>query len=217
MTAVKSWAAQNQRVHNLPVADLHTYFVVAGGTPVLVHHSGCSIGFTGDTLSDAFTDINKGGGHAIRHLIKDGLIPDKGSVASQFKYFEDNFSQVQGLLPHGLDELGAVLLDTDVYGRGVGLGQGGGDVVPHALDDLRQFEPDGLDVVGYSLDHVAGPGDLREVGVRLVLAAHLPRPGEDLPVMPVHQGPEKAGDGGHQEGAGHHAVIRSGMERERGG
>ncbi|MFF0190290.1 polymorphic toxin-type HINT domain-containing protein, partial [Streptomyces sp. NPDC005244] len=94
VTAVKSWTAPNQRVHNLTIADLHTYYVMAGKTPVLVHNSGCPIGFTADTVEDAFTGMNKGGGHAIRYLIKEGLIPNKGSVASQVKYFQENFSQI---------------------------------------------------------------------------------------------------------------------------
>ncbi|UBU12521.1 polymorphic toxin-type HINT domain-containing protein [Nonomuraea gerenzanensis] len=38
--AIKRWTAQ-QRVHNLTVADIHTYYVLAGETPVLVHNSGC--------------------------------------------------------------------------------------------------------------------------------------------------------------------------------
>jgi hypothetical protein len=35
-------------VHNLTVAELHTYYVVAGGTPLLVHNASCSI----DDLTD---------------------------------------------------------------------------------------------------------------------------------------------------------------------
>ncbi|MFI0370621.1 polymorphic toxin-type HINT domain-containing protein [Actinomadura sp. 1N219] len=38
VTATELWAAQDQRVHNLTVADLHTYYVLAGNTPVLVHN-----------------------------------------------------------------------------------------------------------------------------------------------------------------------------------
>ncbi|MCF2525765.1 polymorphic toxin-type HINT domain-containing protein [Yinghuangia soli] len=41
VTAVAGQSA-SQRVHNLTVADFHTYYVVAGATPVLVHNSdGC--------------------------------------------------------------------------------------------------------------------------------------------------------------------------------
>ncbi|GLH96534.1 polymorphic toxin-type HINT domain-containing protein [Phytohabitans aurantiacus] len=38
VTAVRHWAART-RVHNLTVADIHTYHVLAGDTPVLVHNT----------------------------------------------------------------------------------------------------------------------------------------------------------------------------------
>ncbi|CNE28938.1 Cell wall-associated polypeptide CWBP200 [Mycobacterium tuberculosis] len=41
VTAIKSRAVHHQRVHNLTVANLHTYYVLAGETPVLVHNSNC--------------------------------------------------------------------------------------------------------------------------------------------------------------------------------
>ncbi|MXM68835.1 hypothetical protein GR925_36930, partial [Streptomyces sp. HUCO-GS316] len=94
VSGTKTWAAAEQRVHNLNVADFHTYYVLAGEIPVLVHNASCATGFTQDTVADAFTDLNKGGGHAMRHLKDDGLIPNKGSVASQLEYFKQNFSQV---------------------------------------------------------------------------------------------------------------------------
>lgn len=37
---VKRWTAQATTVHNLTVADIHTYYVLAGDTPVLVHNCG---------------------------------------------------------------------------------------------------------------------------------------------------------------------------------
>ncbi|MFI1829532.1 polymorphic toxin-type HINT domain-containing protein [Streptomyces sp. NPDC020412] len=39
VTAIQRWIAP-ERVHNLTVADLHTYYVLAGVTPVLVHNCG---------------------------------------------------------------------------------------------------------------------------------------------------------------------------------
>ncbi|QES46916.1 Rhs family-like protein [Streptomyces venezuelae] len=39
VTAVKRWTAQ-ATVHNLTVADIHTYYVIAESTPVLVHNCG---------------------------------------------------------------------------------------------------------------------------------------------------------------------------------
>ncbi|WP_371778487.1 polymorphic toxin-type HINT domain-containing protein [Streptosporangium subroseum] len=43
VTAIKKWTAY-QRVHNLTIADIHTYYVLAGATPVLVHNSNCPPG-----------------------------------------------------------------------------------------------------------------------------------------------------------------------------
>ncbi|WP_455432609.1 golvesin C-terminal-like domain-containing protein [Streptosporangium canum] len=40
ITAIKKWTA-HQRVHNLTIADIHTYYVLAGAVPVLVHNSNC--------------------------------------------------------------------------------------------------------------------------------------------------------------------------------
>ncbi|TDB85784.1 hypothetical protein E1264_20055 [Actinomadura sp. KC216] len=40
ITAIKPWTTHRQRVHNLTVADAHTYYVLSGATPVLVHNCG---------------------------------------------------------------------------------------------------------------------------------------------------------------------------------
>lgn len=40
VTAVRTRTSPHQRVHNLTVADTHTYHVPAGGTSVLVHNGG---------------------------------------------------------------------------------------------------------------------------------------------------------------------------------
>ncbi|MER5301681.1 polymorphic toxin-type HINT domain-containing protein [Streptomyces lasiicapitis] len=44
ITAVERWT-QQASVHNLTVADLHTYYVVAGATPVLVHNCNSGDGY----------------------------------------------------------------------------------------------------------------------------------------------------------------------------
>ncbi|MFD5750788.1 HYD1 signature containing ADP-ribosyltransferase family protein [Streptomyces sp. NPDC127033] len=42
ITAVERWTVPDETVYNLTVGDLHTYYVLAGETPVLVHNSnGC--------------------------------------------------------------------------------------------------------------------------------------------------------------------------------
>ncbi|OII65493.1 sugar-binding protein [Streptomyces sp. CC53] len=38
ITAIQRWTAQRAAVHNLTVTNLHTYYVLAGATPVLVHN-----------------------------------------------------------------------------------------------------------------------------------------------------------------------------------
>ncbi|WP_409471574.1 polymorphic toxin-type HINT domain-containing protein [Streptomyces sp. HC307] len=38
ITAVERWTTRRSTVHNLTVSDLHTYYVLAGATPVLVHN-----------------------------------------------------------------------------------------------------------------------------------------------------------------------------------
>ncbi len=60
ITAVARWTA-TQRVHSLTVADLHTYYVLAGKTPVLVHNSnGCPIvSQYGDTTGRGARMLNK--------------------------------------------------------------------------------------------------------------------------------------------------------------
>ncbi|RDG37598.1 ricin-type beta-trefoil lectin domain protein [Streptomyces corynorhini] len=40
ITAIKRWTATAETVHNLTVTDKHTYYVLAGATPVLVHNCG---------------------------------------------------------------------------------------------------------------------------------------------------------------------------------
>lgn len=48
ITAVKRWTASTATVHNLTVGELHTYYVVAGATPVLVHNCGIGRELIGD-------------------------------------------------------------------------------------------------------------------------------------------------------------------------
>ncbi|WP_079002068.1 RHS repeat-associated core domain-containing protein [Streptomyces sp. AS58] len=40
ITALKRWTAQKATVHNLTISGKHTYYVLAGATPVLVHNCG---------------------------------------------------------------------------------------------------------------------------------------------------------------------------------
>ncbi|WSR43556.1 hypothetical protein OG196_33365 [Kitasatospora purpeofusca] len=42
ISSIRSYT-QQQRVHNLTVSDLHTYYVLAGSTPVLVHNCNTTV------------------------------------------------------------------------------------------------------------------------------------------------------------------------------
>ncbi|MEU6865675.1 ricin-type beta-trefoil lectin domain protein [Streptomyces sp. NPDC046876] len=44
VAAVKRYTARQAKVHNLTVADLHTYYVLAGATPLLVHNCNVALG-----------------------------------------------------------------------------------------------------------------------------------------------------------------------------
>ncbi|MFE5515044.1 polymorphic toxin-type HINT domain-containing protein [Streptomyces sp. NPDC056529] len=52
VTAVRAWT-QPASVRNLTVADFHTYYVLAGAAPVLVHNCGGQIDYNSDELSNA--------------------------------------------------------------------------------------------------------------------------------------------------------------------
>ncbi|MEU9506508.1 ricin-type beta-trefoil lectin domain protein [Micromonospora sp. NPDC048170] len=43
VTAIERWSVLRATVHNLTVANIHTYYVIAGNTPVLVHNCGKSL------------------------------------------------------------------------------------------------------------------------------------------------------------------------------
>jgi hypothetical protein len=45
ITEVKRWTSQSATVHNLTVSSLHTYYVLAGATPVLVHNCNVALGW----------------------------------------------------------------------------------------------------------------------------------------------------------------------------
>lgn len=47
-----------------------------------------AIGFADDAVSTAYRGMRSGGGHAMRHLIDEGLVPNAGSLASRAQVFE---------------------------------------------------------------------------------------------------------------------------------
>lgn len=74
-------------MYNLTVDEAHTFFVGEGEW--LVHNTdGCLIGFAKGYGADAVDGMRKGGGHAIKHLIDAGIVPNKGTLAFKVGEFE---------------------------------------------------------------------------------------------------------------------------------
>ncbi|MFE7126576.1 polymorphic toxin-type HINT domain-containing protein [Streptomyces sp. NPDC057617] len=55
ITAIQRWTTQQSAVHNLTVSDVHTYYVLAGAAPVLVHNCGPAVA----TEDDAMLALNR--------------------------------------------------------------------------------------------------------------------------------------------------------------
>ncbi|WP_330246268.1 polymorphic toxin-type HINT domain-containing protein [Streptomyces sp. NBC_00562] len=56
VAAIKRWTAPSATVHNLTVSELHTYYVLAGATPVLVHN--CNLAGYADSLRSGFNKVD---------------------------------------------------------------------------------------------------------------------------------------------------------------
>ncbi len=84
--AVKRWTAEEATVHNLTVSNLHTYYVLAGATPVLVHNCGDG-------------DVPKVSGHS------DVCTCDPAKPRSEVTLDADSFEQARNM---GLDMVGPI-------------------------------------------------------------------------------------------------------------
>ncbi|WP_228022651.1 ricin-type beta-trefoil lectin domain protein [Streptomyces acidicola] len=78
ITAVERWTAPAATVHNLTVSDLHTYYVLAGTTPVLVHNCNNAathdVGNVVDNLDDnVYFHYTSEAGHS-------GILADDGNL-----------------------------------------------------------------------------------------------------------------------------------------
>ncbi|MFE4175920.1 polymorphic toxin-type HINT domain-containing protein [Streptomyces sp. NPDC056909] len=69
--------AQQTTVHNLTIADTHTYYVLAGQTPVLVHNSNCDPRFSVDSKGNA-TDLANPGGRVGVPKLEGGTLQEVG-------------------------------------------------------------------------------------------------------------------------------------------
>lgn len=107
---------QRARTYNLTVEGLHTYYAVAGATPVLVHNCGVTRGGNESTYSISHDASGSG---VIADLDSDGILtmmmhnnPDKGSPLrgkamfdEVMGHFGDRVQGIQGIWVYG-DNLG---------------------------------------------------------------------------------------------------------------
>ncbi|WP_225802758.1 polymorphic toxin-type HINT domain-containing protein [Streptomyces sp. NK15101] len=71
---VKRWVSLKAKVYNLSVSNLHTYYVLAGVTPILVHNASCKTVAEND--AGRFGDLSPGkvgDGLEAHHMPQDGL------------------------------------------------------------------------------------------------------------------------------------------------
>ncbi|MDX3524821.1 polymorphic toxin-type HINT domain-containing protein, partial [Streptomyces scabiei] len=116
ITAVEHRTSGSAIVHNLTVDDAHTYYALAGATPVLVHNCGVTRGGNESTYSISHDASGSG---VIADLDSDGILtmmmhnnPDKGSPLrgkamfdEVMGHFGDRVQGIQGIWVYG-DNLG---------------------------------------------------------------------------------------------------------------
>jgi hypothetical protein len=95
ITAVRHHAADTQ-VHNLTVADLHTYHVLAGATPVLVHNCG-------ETL---YRSPQRGNRASERRGLNPANHTERDHLGKSYAYLGDSESVVQQYAGKGVYEDG---------------------------------------------------------------------------------------------------------------
>ncbi|OSZ61769.1 hypothetical protein OQI_03400 [Streptomyces pharetrae CZA14] len=121
ITAIDRWTVQRTTVHNLTVSDLHTYYVLADATPVLVHNCGKKISnvalgtsdhglekfandngythFMGDSQEDALANVHDAVNYhdeAHIHVRLDGFKMTSGKPGTPTELFDDAVREGQG-------------------------------------------------------------------------------------------------------------------------
>ncbi|MCW3844736.1 HINT domain-containing protein [Micromonospora yasonensis] len=116
VVAVRTWTGL-QQMHDLTIADIHTYYVVAGTTPVLVHNNNGCVEVTANDNSYSISHAKSGSG-VIADLDSDGIITlmmqrNGGSPMSGREMFDrvmahfgDRVNGIQGYWVYG-DNLAA--------------------------------------------------------------------------------------------------------------
>lgn len=111
ITAIDRWTTPRAAVHNLTVANTHTYYVIAGAIPVLVHNSSCveiSASENSYSLSHResgsgiIADLDERGNLTLMIERQEGS-PLSGSqmLANVMEHFGDRVQSIQGYWVYG--------------------------------------------------------------------------------------------------------------------
>lgn len=83
ITTIRRWT-QTAKVHNLSVTDIHTYYVITGNTPVLVHNCGGPVRLSDKTIDTHIIPRHGPGTPAAGTKFHDDLDPDSfGPLANE--------------------------------------------------------------------------------------------------------------------------------------
>ncbi len=86
ITAIQRWTAQDATVHNLTVSNLHTYYVLAGVAPVLVHNADAGCANKLRNALNAAGDLEPATPHSPHHIVA-GNSPKAASARAQLDKF----------------------------------------------------------------------------------------------------------------------------------
>ncbi|RVX41120.1 intein/RHS repeat-associated protein [Nonomuraea polychroma] len=116
IAAVAKWSANGQRVHNLTVDDFHTFYVLAGETPVLVHNASPCFSGVSRQKQDQHVYGSKGYNDRVR----------RGEPTSYFNSRAEADAYAEYAWKHGKPVPGRPNVRDYDFGKPVGRGPRGG-------------------------------------------------------------------------------------------
>ncbi|MFI5758759.1 ricin-type beta-trefoil lectin domain protein [Streptomyces sp. NPDC051569] len=104
ISAIKRWTARSAAVHNLTVSDLHTYYVLAGATPVLVHNCDGSVDWVNENANMS----------SAARAYDAGATGSRAGVAPALQYYKAGGNSLSQIKFDGFDAANGVMIDRKV-------------------------------------------------------------------------------------------------------
>ncbi|MFE7413807.1 ricin-type beta-trefoil lectin domain protein [Streptomyces laurentii] len=101
ITAIQRWTVADETVNNLTVSDLHTYYVLAGATPVLVHNCDGEVHWVPENASMS----------AQARAYDSGATGSRSGFAPALQYYKAGASKISQIKFDGYDATNNVLID----------------------------------------------------------------------------------------------------------